>query len=121
MKTYLSGPMTGIEDWNIPAFADMALRLTRKGFDVINPHEQHDGVLNQKWDWYLRRDVATLASECDRVVLLPGWAKSRGASLEHHVAKALEMEIIYPEDFEEWLEQITVYRTPAGRIARFPR
>jgi hypothetical protein len=113
--------MTGIEDYNIPAFADMALRLRSKGFDVINPHEMHDGVLHQKWDWYLRRDIALIAAEVERVVLLPGWAKSRGATLEHHVAKALEMEIIYPEDFEEWLEGISVYRTRGGQVARFPR
>jgi hypothetical protein len=32
---------------------------------------------------------------CDRVVLLPGWRASRGASLERHIAEALGYEIVF--------------------------
>lgn len=47
------------------------------------------------WDWYLRRDLRELV-KCGRIVTLPDWEKSRGAQLEHHVAQALGMEMVYP-------------------------
>lgn len=101
--TYIAGPMTGIEDFNFPAFNAMAARLRNAGYAVINPAELDGEDTSQAWDYYLRRDLTELA-KCCRVVLLPGWAKSKGASLEHHIAKTLEMDIIYPEDVESWFK-----------------
>lgn len=103
--TYIAGPMTGYHDWNIPAFAGVAARMRAAGFTTVNPHELHDANLGKPWDWYLRRDLAELV-KCQRIVLLPGWADSRGATVEHHVAKALGLEVIYPELFEEWFRSV---------------
>jgi hypothetical protein len=33
---------------------------------------------------------------CDAIQLLPGWENSRGATLEHHIAVALGLQIILP-------------------------
>lgn len=87
MKVYISGPMTGYEDYNFPAFDDAAQKLTAFGHEVINPAD--NGVVDG-WSWsdYLRLDLRLL-TECDAIVLLPGWAQSRGARLERHVAKEL--------------------------------
>jgi hypothetical protein len=41
----------------------------------------------------LREDVAVLAT-CDAVVVLPGWRRSRGASIEVRVAKMLQIPIM---------------------------
>lgn len=103
--TYVAGPMTGYRDWNKPAFAGMTARLRTAGMVVINPDELHKADAETPWDYYLRRDLAELV-KCQRVVLLPGWANSKGATLEHHVAKSLEMEIVYPEHFEEWFKNV---------------
>jgi hypothetical protein len=91
---YIAGPMTGIKDWNVPAFSEMADRLRKQGRNVINPHELHEAQDGVPWDWYLRRDLAQLV-KCSSMVLLPGWGASRGATLEHHVAKTLGMTIAY--------------------------
>lgn len=97
MKTYIAGPMTGIPEWNHPAFYGKAAELRAQGLDVINPAEFDEEVgLNQPWSSYLRRDLVLLAEECDRIVLLEGWEKSKGARLEHHVSTELGFEIVYP-------------------------
>lgn len=104
--TYVAGPMTGYHDHNRPAFAGMTARLRAAGFATVNPDELHTmppGSMPD--DWYLRRDLAELV-KCKRVVMLPGWANSKGATLEHVVAKRLGMEIVYPESFEEWFTNV---------------
>lgn len=97
MATYIAGKMSGIEDFNHPAFHAKALELRAAGEEVINPAE-FDAEIgpDQPWDVYLRRDLVLLAEKCDKVVLLPGWEDSKGAQLEHHVAQALGMTIVYP-------------------------
>ena len=48
MIVYLSGPMSGLPDYNYPAFQEVADRLTRNGIRVVSPTQigQHDG-----WTW----------------------------------------------------------------------
>lgn len=97
-KVYVSGAMTGIADYNHPAFNAKAAELRAQGFDVINPAE-HDAEigLDQPWATYLRRDLVLLAEHCDTIVFLPGWQDSKGAKLEHHVGKELGMTLHYPD------------------------
>lgn len=100
--TYISGPMTGMPEWNIPAFAKMAKLLRAKGLKVVNPHESHKPDAEKPWDWYIRRDLVNICKKVGRVVVLPGWQNSRGASLEVYVAQKLGCEIIFVSDFEAW-------------------
>lgn len=89
---YLSGPMAGIDEYNIPAFNHAERLLRAKGYAVINV-----GMFgpNPKFAWrdYLARDLALLP-QCDIVVTLPGYRKSKGATLETHVARELGMKIV---------------------------
>jgi hypothetical protein len=89
---YISGPMTGIEEYNIPAFNRAEKLLRQKGYAVINV-AMFGADPKKEWRDYLARDLALLPL-CDIVVTLPGWKKSKGASLEIHVARELGMEII---------------------------
>ncbi|MCG7607123.1 DUF4406 domain-containing protein [Mycobacterium sp. CnD-18-1] len=100
--------MSGIEDFNHPAFHAKALELRAAGEEVINPAE-FDAEIgpDQSWDTYLRRDLVLLAEKCDKVVLLPGWEDSKGAQLERYVAEKLGMTIVYPDG-------LTTRREPAG-------
>ena len=94
---YLSGPMTGLPDYNYPAFNAMAAQLRRHGFTVVNPAELNadrpDGAV---WSDYLRRDIAALMG-CTHIVLLPGWKNSRGARIEVSLAGDLGMSIHFAE------------------------
>jgi len=97
MKLYIAGPMTGIPEYNFPAFNKAATVLRDKGFDVVNPAELDeqdvkDGKATQPWSYYLRRDLKALL-ECDGIFALKGHDQSRGATLEISVAKALEMPV----------------------------
>lgn len=99
-STYIAGPMSGYPEHNFPAFYAKAAEQRALGYKVINPAEldDQDGDLTKPWDFYLRRDLHFLA-ECNRIVLLDGWEKSKGAQLEHHIGKTLGFEIVYPNGF----------------------
>lgn len=91
MKIYLSGPMSGLPEHNFPAFHAAAARLRERGYEVVSPAELH---VHTSGDWhdYLRADIKALC-DCDTLALLPGWAKSRGAQLELHIAHRLDLTI----------------------------
>lgn len=103
-KLYLAGPMTGIPQFNFPAFHAAAIALRAKGFDIVSPAEldsesvkaeamkSPDGkageagaVGGETWGDMLARDVKIIADTVDGVIFLPYWYKSRGARLEAFV------------------------------------
>lgn len=93
MPIYISGPMSGLPDFNFPAFHQKALELRAHGFDVVNPAEFGEQV-GMEWHEYLRKDIRALMA-CDAIWMLPGWSRSKGARLEHHIAVELGMDIVY--------------------------
>jgi hypothetical protein len=99
--------MSGYADLNFPAFHKEAAAQRAAGYEVINPAELNPEADAQviagemtaeekhaHWVACMRKDIQGLLS-CDRVVLLPGWRASRGASLERHIAEALGYEIVF--------------------------
>lgn len=89
---YVAGPMTGLPDFNYPAFHGAAAVLRRNGFVVLNPAETAGGDQTQTWEWYLRHALRQV-TESDGIATLDGWWRSRGARLEVHVATALGMPV----------------------------
>jgi hypothetical protein len=94
---YLSGPMTGLPDYNRPAFDEVAKNLREKGFAVFSPSEigPRDQVMSRSW--YMRKDIQALL-QCDAVMMLPDWEQSEGARLEFEIAKQLELPIKFVKD-----------------------
>lgn len=97
-RTYIAGPMTGHADFNYPAFNAAAAQMRSMGVTAINPAD-HGVVPGATWDDYLRSDIAQLAT-CESIYFLPGWSKSRGALLEHHIATSLGMRLLFAEGAE---------------------
>lgn len=103
MKIYLAGPMSGIPQFNAPAFIDAAAKLRGAGFEVVSPYEfdaksglgdainaSTNGSVaklteqtGETWGSLLARDVRIIADEgITDIVVLPGWTYSKGARLE---------------------------------------
>jgi hypothetical protein len=101
-RIYIAGPMTGYPELNFPFFNTAAKRLREQGHDAVNPAEI---VTDQSADWQtcMRADIAQLVT-CDAILLLPGWETSKGATLEHSIAKALGF-VIY-----HWAGDLKVVR-----------
>lgn len=109
-KIYIAGPMTGYEQWNFPAFFEAERQLLKLGYEVINPAHNDGTTLelalesaglperpNHSWAWYMRRDLPHVL-EVDALCVLPGWQKSKGASLEVQVAEAIGLPIYVLQD-----------------------
>jgi hypothetical protein len=88
MTIYLSGPMTGIKDFNYPAFNAAATELRARGHTVLNPAESFAGEPYHPREWYMRKDIEMLL-RADGVALLPGWFNSRGSRLECTIAREI--------------------------------
>ena len=91
-RIYLSGPMTGVPEFNFPFFNSEAARIRALGYDVVNPAEIN---LDVKTSWHecMRQDIAALVT-CDAIALLDGWQGSSGAHLEMHIAHRVGIEIL---------------------------
>ena len=93
MKLYIAGPMTGYPEFNYPAFFAAAEQLRAAGHDPINPARIEGGEDCKGWLDFMRcslRDVA----DCDGIATLPGWQDSRGAALEVHIARSLDLPVM---------------------------
>ena len=96
-RIYLSGPMTGMMDFNFPAFYGETLRLMNLGYEVVNPAEINDAGVT--WHECMRRDLKAML-DCDTLALLPGWENSQGAHLEMHVAHRCGIRIVRADEIQ---------------------
>ena len=91
-RIYLAGPMSGLPEFNYPAFNALAEQLRAQGHHVENPAENSEPPC-QSWLGYMRLAVAQLAT-CDAVVMLDGWEKSRGARVEYQLAVGMGLRVL---------------------------
>ena len=96
MRVYITGPMSGEKEFNVPLFNEVAEELRCMGVDPTNPAEEDSDAVKESlanhpdgaapdglWAECLSRDVGDiLTTHYDALVLLPGWATSRGSVLE---------------------------------------
>lgn len=112
MKVYLAGPMSGVPNFNFPAFHEAARALRIQGHEVFNPAENDikkagrdisignvTGNPNLVPEFSRRDalgdDLAWICREAEAIALLPGWERSTGATAERAVSIALGLEIMY--------------------------
>lgn len=102
IRTYVAGPMRGIDNFNFPAFDAAAAYLRALGHDVVNPADLgraqgFDGtgsVTEVERRDMMRRDIYELTT-CDSLALLPGWENSPGARLERKVAEETGIDVYH--------------------------
>lgn len=143
MRIYISGPMTGLPDSNIPAFNAAAERLWAEGHFVINPadishlfgtREEIEKSFNVMYNILrttyhidgtahiaqsiMDADLAAVRS-CDAIYMLKGWENSRGAKKELAEAIACRLQVMLedeavPVDQTEAQETTTEATCPRG-------
>ena len=101
-SVYIAGPMTGLPEYNFPAFNAAAEELRATGATVYNPAD-HGLIDGAAWDDYLRFDIGNLV-KCESIYLLPGWSKSKGARLEHKLARKLDLAVRFAPGAEQPME-----------------
>ncbi|SIR65551.1 protein of unknown function [Aeromonas sp. RU39B] len=91
-KVYISGPMSGLPDYNRPAFNEEAQRLQAIGHVPLNPAILPDGLTQTE---YMQLCMPMLMM-AEHVIMLPGWERSAGAFAEHALAIKLGKPVILP-------------------------
>jgi len=89
VKVYVAGPMTGLPEFNRPAFFAAESHLKELGAVVMNPAILPDGFSH---DSYMRIAIPMLM-ECEAVAFLPGWQQSKGARQEFTRAHSFGLDL----------------------------
>lgn len=101
MNVYIAGPMSGLPDFNYPAFFAAEEALREAGHEPINPARTEGREGCKTWQDFMRaalRDVA----DADGIALLPGWHNSRGAATEREIGQRIDLDV---RPLNEWLEE----------------
>ncbi|QEM40881.1 MAG: hypothetical protein [Phage AS32] len=109
MKVYLSGPITGLsQEQYYELFQIGANQVRELECEPVNPLEvepcadpacgqgqkKDDGTQLHAWACYLRYDIIAMLN-CEAILMLPGWQKSRGANFERDVAIKCGLQVWY--------------------------
>jgi len=101
MLIYVAGPMTGLPDFNYPAFRSAAAELRALGFDVEDPSTNTNPTPGDYHGW-LRAGLAQLI-RCDAIALLDGWEASGGARLEVNVGATIGLRVA---PLATWIDEL---------------
>lgn len=105
-RCYIAGPMTGIAEFNFPAFDAARDALASYGWTVTSPADldRVDGfdetgctgnemLTNEQRARFARNDIGAIL-DVDTVFLLPGWQNSTGARNEVRIAGWLGIDVV---------------------------
>ena len=116
-RIYISGPMTGITDYNFPAFNAAAAAWREAGWDVANPAEAFGGATDREYYDYALHDIKLLKT-CDAIAMLPGWdgEGARGSVWEYLIAAFMLGIPTYNAEVVEFAEAAVVRSHPAESV-----
>jgi hypothetical protein len=92
---YISGKITGLERSEAAAIFNDAEQIIKLGGNTpANPMimiKQRDDFT---WEHHMKEAIQLMLA-CDAIIMLPNWPQSRGAKIEHSIAKTLRIPISY--------------------------
>lgn len=95
-KIYIAGPMTGLPEFNRPAFNSAAKVLAAGGNVPLNPAILPDGLTQPEY-----MDICLAMLRCaDGIYMLSGWKESAGARAEKALAEKLGLFVFFGEGRE---------------------
>jgi hypothetical protein len=100
MNIYISGRMTGLPNFNYPAFHAAEAELRKLGHNPINP-ARINFPADTSYDEMLMVDFEVIATMADAILLLPGWYMSMGAMQEHNLAVKLKLRVLHAQQLLE--------------------
>ena len=97
----ISQPMKDLSSEKIVEAREKAIHtLETFGYDVINNFFTDDGFITEDTKHtpvaYLAKSLEVM-SKCDAVYFIKGWETARGCKIEHEIAKAYGLAIIYED------------------------
>ena len=98
---YVSGKITGTSDYT-DRFSAVEDKLIAEGYEVLNPVrtgkwlERYLEPEKPTWVQYMKCAIAAMM-QADYIYMMHGWKQSKGAWLEHFLARVLSYNIIYEE------------------------
>jgi len=94
-RVYISGKITGLDIRVARELFDLGSSIVKEmGHLPINPMELVSENPDMSWEEYMKNDIKILM-DCHAIYMLPNWTDSRGAKMEHMIAKDLNMEVLY--------------------------
>lgn len=95
---FLSGPMTGYENYNKEAFFKHEMEFRNKGFSSIrNPAVIGEKYgYNEDYNFYIRKSLAMLL-EADAIFVFGNYEKSKGVNMEIELAHKVGIPVFYEE------------------------
>ena len=99
-KCYISGKITGLTPKQAESnFKRASVDAIFLGYEPINPYlivpdgEQPKDEKNT-WCWHMKADIKAMM-DCEAIFMQSNWKESKGAIVEHDLAKELNFTIIY--------------------------
>lgn len=87
MRVYISGQITGTEDY-MERFAQAEEKLIKDGYSVINPAAVNSMMPSDTtYEEYMQMSL-TMLEMCGAIYMMKGWEKSCGANREYGYALA---------------------------------
>lgn len=121
-KIYLSGPMSGIPEFNAPAFAAYAAKYRAEGFEVVSPPELDAETDDFAYESCIKRDMRVLVDAgVQALYMLPGWQKSKGANLEKLLAELTGIPCFDAETGEVVMETVVEKVTQTAPRQTMPK
>ena len=97
MKIYISGAITGTDDY-MERFAKAEKELTEQGYSVVNPAKVNAQLPSDTdYEDYMKMSFCML-DMCDSIYMIKGWKKSCGANREYGYALAKDMIIMFEKE-----------------------
>ena len=93
MCVYIAGPMSGLPEFNVPAFDKAAAEWRERGYEALNPADNFRGEVGIAYERYIRAGLEQVL-RAQAIALLPGWETSKGARVELHVAQMLGLLVL---------------------------
>lgn len=114
LKYFISGPMSGLPNYNRDAFNTAEIELMMRGYEVFNPARIRDAD-SLAYDVLISYCLQQLMG-CDVVAILPEWQMSRGSVLEIATASMVNKKLAHIGDPTRFLKVRTTAKCGALEV-----